>query len=1490
MCKIGMIHMPQWPQHRLIELLLSLTLCRSLMSALVQLNPTLPQDMDKRHGVTVNGFHEASTTIKFDGTSSAVESARNEIDSLISEAKETTLTLAFPHSLLSLAKKQLVQDNCQTYVGPEAIVDSSVTVKVYSFKEQDHKRAVSLLQSIPTKKEVIVPSAVMKKLSDSEIQMKKVEEKFCTEIELQSMPDAQDGKVVITGFQCEGVKEAQKEIFSLVKRHSETRVTFDCKPEEVVYLLGVTSKETRSLFSSLPAKVTTRGDQIELYGNLDSVEKSKDKLRNGPLLGLHYKKFPFKCNSKFLSQIQTCVLKPLVEEQKLDFQVWIVKSNFQSSSSKGEREPTAEQSHGFSEFEIIIYSKDKSAFDKVCEAMDVIDPQTQQFQLAYRGVDAANCARRLKETLEGKFQLRIIVPDGNNRIIIHGLVPEKIQQCWEEINNEIGCTIETVKHINVKRHEWKYLECKCSNDLKKEFRCDIGFPYLKKTETHSVRIAGKIRDVEAAESKISKILEAGILVITFSITCSRRSHPMWRKWWFDFRKHEEETNDIMIYFNDTAMRQTRDGSHIIEVTFEVIGTNADRLRCIRDTVSNERTEKRIVEVSDDGKVALRNAVSQQRLPILDRLAIAIDIDSSANKITLVSPKSLADDLATAETEIQKFVGMYANTSKELVSHDSVVGLILTSSPKSATYRKSAEYIAKLHNVKVKVLGAPVLGLKLTGSPLAIQKAEPQIRATVFKEIEKILDQAQLQIPSAQSALLTSSEFSQIETKLQNDFCVILSYQRPGVSSKAVYTTVLKRSPTAPSLQLDICQGDIVHEKVDVIVNAANEELQHIGGLAKSIVDCGGVAIQSESSQYVRSSGRVATGSCVCLGAGKLSCKRIIHAVGPQWHGGGRNEEKTLHDTVYKCLQCSDKENLTSIALPAISAGVFGVPEVVCARASLTAVRDYCQSNPNSNIITVRFVLYTKSALEHFGSALKSMTPVEDCKPLFASEIMQPEIGITWSWENDVKSYSPYHPDVSDKLTKEYENDPTSSTVCFINGQRYTVDFSKMVQINCLTGFQRKIRRTTKSPAKSPTIKPIHWEYKDDHHSWAQYKARESQVIEEMYRDDTPGELTIVGNVYTFDFSSMYQINTRTNYKRQIRRVNDTTLSSSHVISRKSTSENECTSESKVMHNSSDESKLTITLRGPRDALQQAKAELEEKLKGMYVSHTVPFPPALEKKLNEIVTEHNVIWHFEKGSAGGKRKKKQRKMCKLRIEGLSSEVSFAVMAIHEEIITHQIESASDGEIEYPEEWEEMESDTTTKVFPLEEGTEEWNYVAQRFSKTMQTSRISQITRIQNKWLWEKYVFQRKRLDIKNNGNINELELFHGTRGNDPKLIYENEVGFDMRYSSQGMWGQANYFAKNASYSHSYAHSTSDGSREMFFVKVLAGDSCECSSDSSLRKPPFKSTGATEGGLQFAQVQYDTVTGYTNGSEVYMTYDNEKAYPTYLIKYRGNRWHY
>ncbi len=198
-------------------------------------------------------------------------------------------------------------------------------------------------------------------------------------------------------------------------------------------------------------------------------------------------------------------------------------------------------------------------------------------------------------------------------------------------------------------------------------------------------------------------------------------------------------------------------------------------------------------------------------------------------------------------------------------------------------------------------------------------------------------------------------------------------------------------------------------------------------------------------------------------------------------------------------------------------------------------------------------------------------------------------------------------------------------------------------------------------------------------------------------------------------------------------------------------------------------------------------------------------------------------------------------------------------------------------EYPTGWQPQV--TMMETFPVPRRTPEWNRVEQRLKESMQNAGVSEIVRIQNRWLWERYAAHKRRLWTKNSGCINEMDAFHGTRGTDPKLIYEGEEGFDMRFA-KGSWGQANYFAVSASLCDRYAHLAHDGQKEVFLVSVLIGHTYACLPNSGLRMPPLMPQDAT---TLFRGQRYDSVTGINRGSQVYMTYDNCKSYPAYIIRY-------
>lgn len=157
------------------------------------------------------------------------------------------------------------------------------------------------------------------------------------------------------------------------------------------------------------------------------------------------------------------------------------------------------------------------------------------------------------------------------------------------------------------------------------------------------------------------------------------------------------------------------------------------------------------------------------------------------------------------------------------------------------------------------------------------------------------------------------------------------------------------------------QGDITELEVDAIVNAANEHLAHGGGVAGAISRKGGPAIQQESNQWIKKYGLVKTGTAAITTAGDLKARYVIHAVGPVMGSG--NEDEKLHNATLNTLKLADKNNIQSIAFPAISTGIFGFPVKRCAEIMLETARKYMQRE--TKIQKIIFCLFDQKTLEIF---------------------------------------------------------------------------------------------------------------------------------------------------------------------------------------------------------------------------------------------------------------------------------------------------------------------------------------------------------------------------------------------------------------------------------------------------------------------------------------------------------------------------------------------
>jgi len=183
-------------------------------------------------------------------------------------------------------------------------------------------------------------------------------------------------------------------------------------------------------------------------------------------------------------------------------------------------------------------------------------------------------------------------------------------------------------------------------------------------------------------------------------------------------------------------------------------------------------------------------------------------------------------------------------------------------------------------------------------------------------------------------------------------------------------TVLIERVLQTGQTIQIVQGDITIENVDAIVNAANEHLQHGGGVAWAISKKGGPKIQKESEEWIRQHGLVPHSHPAWTSGGLLPAKYVIHAVGPVWGdtqraGTSGDEDINLADAVTGSLRVADELKCASIALPAISTGIFGFPKDRAAEIIFSTIDKYFFENSSSTVKTVKLVLFDQPSVDVF---------------------------------------------------------------------------------------------------------------------------------------------------------------------------------------------------------------------------------------------------------------------------------------------------------------------------------------------------------------------------------------------------------------------------------------------------------------------------------------------------------------------------------------------
>jgi O-acetyl-ADP-ribose deacetylase (regulator of RNase III) len=160
--------------------------------------------------------------------------------------------------------------------------------------------------------------------------------------------------------------------------------------------------------------------------------------------------------------------------------------------------------------------------------------------------------------------------------------------------------------------------------------------------------------------------------------------------------------------------------------------------------------------------------------------------------------------------------------------------------------------------------------------------------------------------------------------------------------------------------LEAVRGDITRETVDAIVNAANDRLAAGGGVCGAIFAAAGPELPAACAALRGA----ATGDAKATSGFDLPARWIIHAVGPVWHGGGRDEPRLLASCYRRALAVADDLGARSIAFPAISTGIYGYPLAPATEIAVDTVR-----GATTDVELVHFVCFDARTFDAYASAL-----------------------------------------------------------------------------------------------------------------------------------------------------------------------------------------------------------------------------------------------------------------------------------------------------------------------------------------------------------------------------------------------------------------------------------------------------------------------------------------------------------------------------------------